>query len=69
MSGLPGSGYGWAIEQRCVVLLSILALTLTGLVLDKARVGEQTRLCGPDGRSIATATISGHSKRSLHPVT
>src|SRR5215831_18385892 len=44
MSGLPESGHGWAIEQRCAVLLLILSMTLTGLVIDKARAGEQTRL-------------------------
>jgi hypothetical protein len=30
----------------------ILSMTLTGLVIDKARAGEQTRFYGPMGRSL-----------------
>jgi hypothetical protein len=48
-------------KQRCVVMLSILAMTLTGLSINKARAGEQTRFYGSDGRSIGTATTSGNT--------
>jgi hypothetical protein len=48
-------------KQRGVVLLSILAITLMGLSINKARAGEQTRFYGPDGRSIGTATTSGNT--------
>jgi hypothetical protein len=37
MSGLPGSGHGWAIEQRCAVLLLILSMTLIGLYASTPR--------------------------------
>jgi len=65
MSGLPESGHGWAIEQRCAVLLLILSMTLTGLVVDKARAGEQTRLYGSDGRSIGIYPFHIRRKRAL----
>jgi hypothetical protein len=42
-------------KQRSVVLLSILAITLMGLSINKARAGEQTRFYGPDGLSTGTA--------------
>jgi hypothetical protein len=48
-------------KRRGVVLLSILALTLIGLTINKARAGEQTRFYGPDGRSMGTATTSGNT--------
>ena len=48
-------------RQRRVVLLSILAITLMGLSINKARAGEQTRFYGPDGRSIGTANTSGNT--------
>jgi hypothetical protein len=48
-------------KQRGVVLLSILALTLIGLTINKVRAGEQTRFYGPDGRSMGTATTSGNT--------
>ena len=48
-------------KQRDVMLLSILAMTLTSLSINKARAGEQTRFYGPDGRSIGTATTSGNT--------
>jgi hypothetical protein len=47
--------------QRGVALLSILAITLMGLSINKARAGEQTRFYGPDGRSIGTAATSGNT--------
>jgi hypothetical protein len=46
------------------VLLSILAMTLIGLAINKAAAGEQTRFYGPDGRSIdmpRPAAIRRHS--------
>jgi hypothetical protein len=52
-------------KQRGVVLLSILAMTLIGLAINKAPAGEQTRFYGPDGRSIGTATTSGNTT-TLH---
>jgi hypothetical protein len=48
-------------KQRGVVLLSILAMTLIGLAINKAPSGEQTRLYGADGRSLGTATTSGNT--------
>ena len=48
-------------KRRGVVLLSILALTLIGLTINKVGAGEQTRFYGPDGRSIGTATTSGNT--------
>jgi hypothetical protein len=48
-------------KQRGVVLLSILAMTLIGLAINKAPAGEQTRLYGADGRSMGTATTSGNT--------
>jgi hypothetical protein len=48
-------------RQRGLVLLSILAMTLIGLAINKAPAGEQTRFYGPDGRSIGTATTSGNT--------
>ena len=48
-------------KQRSLVLLSILAMTLMGLSINKARAGEQTRFYGPDGRSIGTAATSGNT--------
>jgi hypothetical protein len=48
-------------KPRGLVLLSILAMTLMGLSINKARAGEQTRFYGPDGRSIGTATTSGNT--------
>jgi len=35
-------------RQRGLVLLSILAMTLIGLAINKAPAGEQTRFYGPD---------------------
>jgi hypothetical protein len=48
-------------RQRGLVLLSILAMTLIGLAINKAPAGEQTRFYGPDGRSVGTATTSGNT--------
>ena len=48
-------------KQRGLVLLSILAISLIGLAINKARAGEQTRFYGSDGRSIGTATTSGNT--------
>ena len=48
-------------RQRGLVLLSILAMTLIGLAINKAPAGEQTRFYGPDGRSTGTATTSGNT--------
>jgi hypothetical protein len=48
-------------KQRGLVLLSILAMTLFGLAINKAPAGEQTRFYGPDGRSTGTATTSGNT--------
>jgi hypothetical protein len=58
-------GMSW--KQRGVVLLSILAVTPAGLVINKARAGEQTRYYGPDGRSIGTATTSGNTTTFYGP--
>jgi YD repeat-containing protein len=52
-------GMSW--KQRGLVLLSILAMTLIGLAINKAPAGEQTRFYGPDGRTIGTATTSGNT--------
>ena len=52
-------GMSW--KQRGVVLLSILAMTLIALAINKAPAGEQTRFYGLDGRSIGTATINGNT--------
>jgi hypothetical protein len=52
-------------RQRGLVLLSILAMTLIGLAINKAPAGEQTRFYGPDGRTIGTATTSGNTT-TLH---
>jgi hypothetical protein len=52
-------------RQRGLVLLSILAMTLIGLVINKAPAGEQTRFYGPDGRTLGTATTSGNTT-TLH---
>jgi hypothetical protein len=49
-------GMSW--KQRGVVLLSILAMSLIALAINKAPAGEQTRFYGPDGRSTGTATTS-----------
>jgi hypothetical protein len=46
-------------KQRGIVLLSILAMTLIGLAINKAPAGEQTRFYGSDGRIIGAATTSG----------
>jgi hypothetical protein len=43
-------------KQRGLVLLSILAMTLIGLAINKTPAGEQTRFYGTDGRSTGTAT-------------
>ena len=48
-------------RQRGLVLLSILAMTLIGLAINKVPAGEQTRYYGPDGRTIGTATTSGNT--------
>jgi YD repeat-containing protein len=48
-------------RQRGLVLLSILAMTLIGLAINKAPAGEQIRFYGPDGRTIGTATTSGNT--------
>jgi hypothetical protein len=48
-------------RQRGLVLLSILAMTLIGLAINKVPAGEQTRFYGPDGRTIGTATTSGNT--------
>ena len=48
-------------RQRGLVLLSILAMTLIGLAISKARAGEQIRFYGPDGRSAGTAATSGNT--------
>ena len=53
-----GSMDGMSWKQRGVVLLSILAMTLIALAINKAPAGEQTRFYGPDGRSTGTATTS-----------
>ncbi len=48
--------------SRSILLAGVAALSLlTGLVIDKARAGEQTRFYGPDGRSMGTATKSGNT--------
>jgi YD repeat-containing protein len=52
-------------KQRGLVLLSILAMTLIGLAINKAPAGEQTRFYGPDGRTLGTATTSGNTT-TLH---
>jgi hypothetical protein len=52
-------------RQRGLVLLSILAMTLIGLAINKAPAGEQTRFYGPDGRALGTATTSGNTT-TLH---
>jgi hypothetical protein len=52
-------------RQRGLVLLSILAMTLIGLAINKAPAGEQTRFYGADGRTIGTATTSGNTT-TLH---
>jgi hypothetical protein len=41
--------------------ISILAMTLIGLAINKAPAGEQTRFYGTDGRTIGTATNSGNT--------
>ena len=46
-------------KQRGLVLLSILAMSLIGLTINRVRAGEQTRFYGPDGRNVGTATTSG----------
>jgi ABC-type uncharacterized transport system permease subunit len=48
-------------KQRGLVLLSILAMTLIGLAINKTPAGEQTRFYGTDGRSTGTATTSGNT--------
>jgi YD repeat-containing protein len=48
-------------KQRGAVPLLILSMIPTGLAIDEAGAGEQTRFYGPDGRSIATATTSGNT--------
>ena len=52
-------GMSW--KQRGFVLLSILAMTLIALAINKAPAGEQTRFYGPDGWGIGTTTISGNT--------
>jgi len=52
-------GMSW--KQRGVVLLSILAMTLIALAINKAPAGEQTRFYRPDFRSTGSATISGNT--------
>jgi hypothetical protein len=48
-------------KQKGLVLLSILAMSLLGFAINKARAGEHTRFYGPDGRSTGTATTSGNT--------
>jgi hypothetical protein len=48
-------------KQRGIVLLSILAMTLIGLAINKAPAGEQTKFYGSDGRTMGTATTSGNT--------